>query len=135
MSFGLLDDDGKIVRDPAVPELPAVSDVYEELKGKKPAGNVWEAYKAFMPLGFAVQKILWVKSGTPKEAVSGVYNAADHMQKDGEFLTKAKEVLGGYPTLRGDKMDKTIQEAFQISPQAQAFVKEWLAKKYNVKLD
>lgn len=135
MSFGLLGDDGQIIRDPAAPELLTVSEVYERLKGKKPSGNIWEAYKAFMPLGFAVQKILWVKDGTPKEAVTAFYDAADKMQQDTEFLAKAKEVLGGYPTLRGDKMEKTIREAFQISPQAQSFVKDWLAKKYNVKLD
>ena len=134
MSFGLLDDDGKIVRDPAVPDLPTVSEVFEKLKGKKPSGTIWEAYKAFMPLAFAVQKILWVKGDTPKDAVAVFYDAADKLQKDTDFQAKANKVLGGYPTLRGDRMEKTIREAFQISPDAQNFVKNWLAKKYKVKL-
>lgn len=135
MSFGLLDDDGRIVRDPAVPDLPTVSEVHEKIRGKKPSGPVWEAYKAFMPLAFAVQKILWVKAEAPRETMNAFYEAADHLQKDAEFQGKAAEVLGGYPVFRGDRMEKTIQEAFQISPDAQNFVRDWLAKKYNVKLE
>ena len=62
MSFGQLDEKGDIIRDPAVPDLPTVPEVYEKLKGKKPSGRFWETYKIFMPSAFAVQKILWVKA-------------------------------------------------------------------------
>jgi hypothetical protein len=68
MSFGQLDDKGNIIRDPAVPDLPTVPEVYEKIKGKKPSGKFWETYKVFMPSAFAVQKILWVKADAPAEA-------------------------------------------------------------------
>jgi hypothetical protein len=45
MSFGQLDDKGNIIRDPAVPDLPTVPELYEKLKGKKPSGRFWETYK------------------------------------------------------------------------------------------
>src|SRR3989304_5056191 len=65
MSFGQLDDNGNIVRDPAVPDLPTVPEVYEKLKGKKPSGKLWDTYKVFMPSAFPVQKILWIKADAP----------------------------------------------------------------------
>jgi hypothetical protein len=43
--------------------------------------------------------------------------------------------LGGYPLLRGDRLEKTIREAFQIDPETQRFVKDWVGKKYRVKFD
>jgi len=135
MSFGQLDESGNIVRDPAVPDLPTVPEVYEKLKGKKPSGRFWETYKIFMPSAFAVQKILWVKGGAPAEVPRLFYAAADRLDKDKEFQTKTEKILGGYPLLRGDRLEKTIQQAFQIDAETQRFVKEWVGKKYRVKFD
>jgi tripartite-type tricarboxylate transporter receptor subunit TctC len=135
MSFGQLDEKGNIIRDPAVPDLPTVPEVYEKLKGKKPSGKFWETYKIFMPSAFAVQKILWVKGGAPGEVARVYYAAADRLEKDKEFQTKTDKILGGYPLLRGDRLEKTIQQAFQIDADTQRFVKEWVGKKYRVKFD
>jgi tripartite-type tricarboxylate transporter receptor subunit TctC len=135
MSFGQLDDSGNIIRDPAVPDLPTVPEVYEKIKGKKPSGKFWETYKIFMPSAFAVQKILWVKGDAPAEVMRAFYTAVDRLDKDKEFQTKTDKVLGGYPLLRGDRLEKTIQQAFQIDPETQRFVREWAAKKYRVKFD
>ena len=135
MSFGQLDDNGNIIRDPAVPDLPTVPEVYEKINGKKPSGKFWETYKIFMPSGFAVQKILWVKADVPADVPRGFYAAADRLEKDKEFLTKTDKILGGYPLLRGDRLEKTIQQAFQIDAETQRFVRDWVSKKYRVKLD
>jgi tripartite-type tricarboxylate transporter receptor subunit TctC len=135
MSFGQLDDKGNIIRDPAVPDVLTVPEVYEKLKGKKPSGRFWDTYKVFMPSGFAVQKILWVKGDAPAAALQVFYEAADRLQKDKDFQTKTDKVLGGYPLLRGDRLEKTIQQAFQIDAETQRFVREWVSKKYRVKFD
>jgi hypothetical protein len=135
MSFGQLDDKGNIIRDPAVPDLPTVPEVYEKIKGKKPSGRFWDTYKVFMPSAFAVQKILWLKAETPAEALRVYYTAADRLEKDKDFQTKTDKVLGGYPLLRGDRLEKTIQQAFQIDAETQRFVREWVGKKYRVKFD
>jgi tripartite-type tricarboxylate transporter receptor subunit TctC len=135
MTFGQLNDSGNIIRDPAVPDLPTVPEVYEKLKGKKPSGKFWETYKIFMPSAFAVQKILWVKGDAPAAALQAFYAAADRLEKDKEFHAKTEKILGGYPLLRGDRLEKTIQEAFQIDAETQRFVKEWASKKYRVKFD
>ncbi|HET7007975.1 MAG TPA: hypothetical protein VFK65_20890 [Candidatus Binatia bacterium] len=135
MSFGQLDEKGEIIRDPAVPDLPTVPEVYEKLKGKKPSGKFWETYKIFMPSAFAVQKILWIKGDAPAAAPQAFYAAADRLDKDKEFHAKTEKILGGYPLLRGDRLEKTIQQAFQIDAETQRFVKEWAGKKYRVKFD
>ena len=135
MTFGQLDEKGNIIRDPAVPDLPTVPEVYEKLKGKKPSGKFWDTYKIFMPSAFAVQKILWVKADAPAGALQAFYAAADRLDKDKEFHAKTEKILGGYPLLRGDRLEKTIQQAFQIDAETQRFVKEWVGKKYRVKFD
>jgi tripartite-type tricarboxylate transporter receptor subunit TctC len=135
MSFGQLDENGAIIRDPAVPDLPTVPEVYEKLKGKKPSGKFWETYKVFMPSAFAVQKILWAKADVAADVPRVFYGAADKLEKDKEFQAKTDKVLGGYPLLRGDRLEKTIQQAFQIDADTQRFVRDWVSKKYRVKFD
>ena len=135
MSFGQLDESGNIVRDPAVPDLPTVPEVYEKIKGKKPSGKFWETYRVFMPSAFAVQKILWVKAEAPADVFRVFYTAADRLEKDKEFLAKTDKILGGYPLMRGDRLEKTIQQSFQIDAETQRFVKEWVGRKYRVKFD
>ncbi|HKY09910.1 MAG TPA: hypothetical protein VJQ55_16805, partial [Candidatus Binatia bacterium] len=75
------------------------------------------------------------KADTPPEALRVYYAAADQLAKDQEFQTKTDKVLGGYPLLRGDRLEKTIQQAFQIDAETQRFVREWVGKKYRVKFD
>lgn len=130
-SFGQMNDAGDLVRDQAFPDLPDVDEAYAILHKKKPAGAAWEAYKAFNAAAFAVQKILWVKKEAPAESVRAVLDAVDRIQKDAEFLKKAENVLGGYPTLRGDKLEAAIQKTYTLAPEAKAYVLSLLEKKYN----
>jgi hypothetical protein len=88
-----------------------------------------------MPSAFAVQKILWVKSGAPAEVLRDFYSASDRLGKDKDFLTKTDKILGGYPLLRGDRLEKTIQQSFQIDAETQNFVRDWVSKKYRVKFN
>jgi len=132
MSFGQVSETGALVRDPAFPELSTVGEAYELLHSKKPAGAAWEAYKAFNAAAFSIQKILWVKAEAPPESVKAVLEGVDRLQKDAEFNQKAENVLGGYPALRGDRLEVAIQRTFQLPLEARRFVQELLEKKYNV---
>jgi hypothetical protein len=108
-----------------------VDEAYAILHKKKPSGAAWEAYKAFNAAAFAVQKILWVKQEAPAESVKAVLEAVDRMQKDSDFLQKAEKVLGGYPALRGDKLEAAIQKTYNLAPEARTYVLSLLEKKYN----
>lgn len=132
MSFGQVSEAGELVRDPAFPDLPTVGEAYELLHKKKPAGAAWEAYKSFNAAAFAIQKILWVKPEAPPESIQAVLEAVDRLQKDADFHQKAEKVLGGYPALRGDKLEAAIHRTFQLPSEARRYVLDLLERKYNV---
>jgi hypothetical protein len=46
-------------------------------------------------------------------------------------LQKAENVLGGYPALRGDKLEAAIHRTFHLPPEARRFLLDLLEKKYN----
>jgi tripartite-type tricarboxylate transporter receptor subunit TctC len=135
MTLGQANEAGEIVRDPAALDLPTVPEVYERVYGKKPSGPHWEAYKNFLTVSYAYQKILWVKPEAPPQAIDALFKAADRLLEDASFQKKAEKILEGYPLQRGDRVEKAVRQAFQISTATRQFVKEWLQRKYNIKVD
>ncbi len=53
MTWGALDDDGNIVRDPTFPDIPSFKEVCEATDGCETEGVAWDAWKAFFIAGFA----------------------------------------------------------------------------------
>jgi hypothetical protein len=104
----------------------------EQLHKKKPSGPAWEAYKSINAASFSIQKILWVKPEAPPESMKAVLEGVDGLQKDSEFLQKADKVLGGYPAMRGDKLEATIHRIFQLPPEARRYLLDLLERKYSV---
>lgn len=134
MSFGMLKD-GEIVRDPNVPDLPTVEEVYQKVHGKKPSGPAYDAYRAFLIPGYVYQKGLWANEGTPDHIVEAYRDSVDKIAKDPEFRTSSEEVLGGYPLYSGKEAEADLKEAFEISPETRTYTLNMLESRYDVTLD
>ena len=133
MSFGLLTGPGRVERDPAVPELPSVPEVYQTLHGGAPEGPAWRAYLATMTAGFAYQKVLWVPDGTPEAVLAAFDRAVDRMNADPEFHRQGEAVLGGYPTFRASQVREAVRDAFSLPPEVRRYLQELLSSRYGVR--
>jgi len=133
-SWGVTDDNGNLIRDPAFPDLPHVAAAIEIVTGKKPSGPEWEAFKAFLIAGFPAQKLLVLPKGTPKPIVEAYREAVRKMVKDPEYLAKNEAALGGYPQLTDKAGESLYREGTTINPVAREWVRDFLIKNYQVKL-
>ena len=133
MSFGVLKD-GKVVRDPNVPDLPTVEEFYTKMYGKKPSGPAYESYKAFLVPGSTYQKGLWANKDTPDSIVRAYWDAVDKLKKDKRFAAKSGEVLGGYPLYSGENAEKKIQKAFELDPADRKYALDMLKDEYGESL-
>ncbi len=134
MTWGALDDDGNLVRDPTFPDLPHFAEVYEMVHGKKPSGDAFNAWKAFFAAGFAAQKMIVLPKGTPDDIVAAWRDAAKKTVSAADFKAKSELVLGVYPQATGEAAIKRMKLAVDVDPKAKQWVRDWLIKKYNVKL-
>lgn len=130
MSFGMMKN-GEIVRDPNVPELPTVGEVYEQINGEPPSGPAYESYSAFLVPGYVYQKGLWANEGTPDSLAQEYYDVVDELKQDPKFMKESKEALGGYPLYSGEGIEDEVQEAFEIPPQARQYALDMLEQKYG----
>lgn len=131
-SWGVTDDNGNLVRDPAFPDLPHIGEAIQMATGKAPAGGEWEAFKAFLIAGFPAQKLLVLPKGTSKEIVETYREAVRQMIKDPTYQAGKDAALGGYEQVTDKAGDALFREASTIAPHARDWVRYHLTKNYNV---
>ncbi|WP_116133117.1 tripartite tricarboxylate transporter substrate binding protein [Tropicimonas sp. IMCC34043] len=133
-SWGALDADGNLVRDPTFPDLPHFGEAYEMVTGKAPEGPEYDAYFAFFTAGFPAQKMVFLPKGTPQEIVDAYQAAFEAMKADPVYQDNKESVLGTYEQVTGPAADTLFQKGTTITPELRKQVVDTLAADYGVKL-
>jgi len=134
MTWGSLDADGNIVRDPTFPDIATFKEVCEATAGCDPKGEKWEAWKAFFITGFAVQKMIFLPQGAPAEAIETYTKAFQAVHARSDFPEISAKRLGKYPQMTGDVATKSLDSALNVPDDAKAFIVNWLKERFGVKL-
>ncbi|WP_420326174.1 tricarboxylate transporter [Mameliella sp.] len=135
MTWGALNEDGEIVRDPTFPDIPTFKEVCEATEGCETSGEAWDAWKAFFIAGFPVQKIAFLPQGTPQEVIDTYTAAFDAVRNRDDFPQIAAKRVGKYDVFVGEGAKKATQAGTTVSPDAKAFVTNWLQEAYGVSLN
>ncbi|HET8718658.1 MAG TPA: hypothetical protein VFM50_12990 [Nocardioidaceae bacterium] len=134
MSFGVLDENGDVVRDPNFPDLPTVPEVYEQLYGEKPSGDAYAAYVAFLAAGFSYQKGLWATPETPEGVRQAFIDAVPALKKSEEFEKERTASLGDYPVYAGPEVAQALDKAFNVPDSVKQYVFTMLETKYDTEI-
>ncbi|EFO32002.1 conserved hypothetical protein [Roseibium sp. TrichSKD4] len=134
MSWGALDDDGNIVRDPTFPDMPTFKEVCEATDGCETSGEKWDAWKAFFIAGFPAQKMVFLPNGASEDAIATYEKAFEKVKARGDFADISSGRLGKYPQMTGAKATGALNSATNVPDSAKAFVVSWLKDRYGVSL-
>ncbi len=132
-SWGVLDAQGNVARDPTFPDLPHFVEAYEMMHGKKPSGVEYNAYLAFFGSGFAAQKPAMLPRGTAPEIIATYRRAFAEAVADPELQAKKEEVLGDYEQAVGDNIQRLYEVATTIDADAREWVRNFLTTNHNVR--
>ena len=132
-SWGVLDANGNLTRDPAFPDLPHFEEAYQMVTGKTPSGKEWEATKAFLIAGFPANKTLVVPKGTPRNVVETLRKAFRDMRNDPDYKAGLENALGGYEQALDKDAEKIYELGTTIQDGARDFVRSYLTTNHNVK--
>lgn len=132
-SWGVLDAQGNVARDPTFPDLPHFVEAYEMMHGRKPSGVEYDAYLAFFGSGFAAQKPAMLPPRTAPEIVAAYRRAFQEAVADPELQAKKGEVLGDYEQAVGDNIQRLYEVATTIAPAAREWVRGYLTANHNVR--
>ena len=134
-SWGVLDAQGNVQRDPSFPDIPHFVEAYEMMHGEAPSGLAFDAYMAFFGSGFAAQKPAMLPAGTPPEIVQAYREAFAAAVADPELVASAGEILGDYEQAVGDDVAGLYRVATTIDPEAREWVQNYLRENHNVTLN
>ncbi len=134
-SWGALDDDGNIVRDPTFPDLPSYVEAYETINGEAPSGDEFEAYKAFFVAGFPAQKMVFLPEGTDQAIIDAYKQAFIDIQDDPEFQETKGATIGDYQLATGDAAQNLYEQGTRVRPEVRQSVVDLLTSEYDVSLD
>ncbi|MEJ2068616.1 MAG: tricarboxylate transporter, partial [Deltaproteobacteria bacterium] len=132
MTWGILNEQGKIVRDPIQPDLPCFPEAYEIVNGKEPSGPAWDAWKSYFVAGFAVQKAMWLAEQTPEDIVETYRTAAGQIMADPEFKKMIEKSLGGYDQMVGKEARAAFEEVLAVPAESKSWLLQWLKDRFDV---
>lgn len=128
--FPFFDINGNPQKNPDFkPHEPALHEVYQEVHGKQPSGEYWEALKWMQTVSGKTAMTLVAPPKTPKDIVDTLRAAYEKAKADPE-LEKALEKSAGtnmvYVTL--EEGQKIMQMAQNPDPKIVAFLKKYIAE-------
>lgn len=131
-SWGVLNSEGEIVRDPTFPDLPSFVEAYEAVHGAPPEGIEFEAYKALFAAGLSANKPAMLPIETPSEIVEAYRQAFDDAVADPELQASKDDILGEYEQAVGDDVEGLFAIGTNISDEARTWVQNYLTERYEV---
>lgn len=134
MTWGALDEEGNIVRDPTFPDVPTFKEVYTKVKGEAPSGPAWDAWKAFFVAGFPAQKMVFLPKGTDQDIIDTYSTAFKAVTERPDFAEISKKRLGVYPQATGAAAAAKLEQGTVVDQSAKDWIKNWLNERYGVKL-
>lgn len=109
--------------------LKPYHELYKEIKGVEPSGELWEAYKTIVTLKGAMQRISALPPGSPKEAVAALQAAFEALNSDKEFGEDANKTFGYTPEFyaKPDAAER-VRASLTTSPEMFRFLNDYIKK-------
>ena len=116
----------KPVADLAIASFP---EVFQAVKGKPPAGPLWDAFKTVRTISGTMIRILALPPGAPKPAVEALQAALVRLNNDKDYAADAMKTIGFVPEYTtGPNTNHEVHTALMVSPQMRAFIADYVKK-------
>ena len=123
---------GKIERDPNLPDIPTFEEIYQQIGGKtEHQRKAYQAFQAFVATGLYYQKGLWGNEGTDPTVIDKYDAMVKQLNADEAFMKKSEKALGGYQLISGKEAKADFNKALHVDPETMDFIAKLLLDKYE----
>lgn len=134
-SYGVLDGDGELQRDPDYPALPTFEEFYETATGAAPEGQGFELLRNLMNAKVMISKAVMLPPGASEEVRDMYVAAIREAVNDPEVRAVLDRELGQMPVNFGDETARAIASGTQMSSETREWANEFLMTNYDTSLD
>jgi hypothetical protein len=122
------------VADPPPPQkqleglsIPSFPQLYRQIKGTLPSGQLWEAYRVLYDMNSTLQRMIALAPGVPPAALEALRAGIEGLDNDREFAAEALKVIEfvpDYPT--ASDMSQQVRALMVASPQMRDFINDYM---------
>ena len=134
-SYGVINEDGSLSRDPDLPDVPTFPEFYEAVKGEAPSGLGYELQKSLMNAKVMLSKAVMLPPGTPDDIRQVYIDAMKKTVADPEVAAKLPREVGSMPVNFGDATQRAIALGTAMDPEVRNWANEFLKANYDSSLD
>jgi tripartite-type tricarboxylate transporter receptor subunit TctC len=106
--------------------LPTFPELYRQVKGKMPSGQMWEAYKVLFDINSKLQRLVVLPPGAPKAAYEALRIAIERLNDDNEFAADAMKTIQfvpDYPT--APDMSSQVRAMLVATPEMRDYINHY----------
>jgi len=131
-TFGVVNEDGSISRDPALPNVPTFNEAYKAVYGKEPTGDGYEGWKSLMAVSVPLSKSWNLMAGTSPEIINAWRTAARKVYAEVTKSPKGKKVFGPYKNIISDAAIKIRDNGTTLKPRAAKWLAQYVQERYQI---
>jgi len=131
-TFGVVNEDGSISRDPALPNVPTFNEAYEAVYGKQPSGTGYEAWKSLMSVSVPLSKSWNLMAGTSPEIIKAWRDAARKTYAEIMKTPKGQKVFGPYKNIMTDAAIKIRDHGTTLDKASAKWLAQYVKERYNI---
>ena len=131
MSLGIPDGSGGFDRDPTAPDTPTVAEVYEQIHGEAPSGELWDSYVSLTSVIVGGGIAIFIQDDAPQAAIDALIDGTQKAFEDPEVRARADEILTGAPLTR-EELESYSRTMREINPDHLQIAREFLRDEYGV---
>ncbi|MEC7655068.1 MAG: hypothetical protein VX416_01820, partial [Pseudomonadota bacterium] len=134
-TYGVINEEGEIVRDPVWPNVPTWREAYKAVHGKEPSGDGYDAFISLFHMTVTMSKSWNLPAGTPKDVVEAYRTAARKMMADPDFQAKRAKIFGPFEQTIGDAAIGIRNKATTIPPNARKWLAKYVKERYDITIE
>ncbi len=107
-------------------DVPTFPQLHRKIKGTKPSGIMWDAYKTLFEVNSTLQRVIVLPPGAPRAAYDALSQAIGRLNNDKDFAEEAMKVIQFVPEYPvGPGMNDKIRGMMVASPEMRKYLNEY----------
>ena len=128
-SMPMLNDDGDLIQNPLVPNVPSLPDLYESIHGEAPSGVVWDSIKTLFELDQTMQHVFLGPPNMDPAAAETFRAGLEKAMASPAFREEAQHILSYVPGFVGhERQAKILGATAEVTPEVLEYIKAHIEK-------
>lgn len=128
-SMPMLNDDGELIQNALVPNVPSLPDLYESIHGEAPSGVVWDSIKTLLELDQTMQHVFLGPPNMDPAAAETFRAGLEKAMASPAFREEAQHILSYVPGFVGHgRQAKILGATAEVTPEVLEYIKAHIEK-------